>query len=465
MNTCLLGLWDILIEQYYRKMSDQFDTIDESSCKAEMSSVIDKFYSDSSLSKPLHLEVFRQELLKDEVSIHVAAEKADKEVKTCKLCVACIECARIFYGVLQGKSEERPLPFELKDYFTGRSQLYYYLSAYETVRSYRQIDNTLICLKGFSSTTPAIYSATFEDTCTGGGIYINVDGFGIVIDPGIGFVDSMHRQGIFIEDINTVVVTHNHLDHNADIGTISALSHDINRYYDGQVKFYKKFFRDIKNREHTIDWWLDEGTQAANKEIVPVSKCLSQCHEWVEINDKVSMMTIVTKHMRDGKSYGVKCKIKLNNKQIMVGYTSDTRYFPELTEFMHECDIIIFNISDIYEKDVRGIKQKNTHLGYNGSINLLRGENQKFSLAIASEFCCNNGDYRMSVAQKLNDHVRRERTAHIIPGEIGLKIDLQSGGIYCSRCKHIMPLDSVSVISAEREFGEIQYICKKCQYR
>lgn len=463
MNTCLSGLWDILIEQYYREMQDQIDIVTESDCKAAMGSIIDKFYDDGSLSKPQHIEVFRRELLKDGVSIHEAADRADKVVKECKLCVSCMECARVFYGVLQGKNVERPLPFEIKDYFAGRSQLYYYLSAYKTVKSYRRITNTLICLKGFSSTTPAIYSATFEDTCTGGGIYINVDEYGIAIDPGLGFVDSMHRQGIFIEDINTVVVTHNHLDHNADIGTISALLHDMNRYYDSQVKFYKRFFRGIQNREHTINWWLDEGTQAASKEIIPTSECLSQCQEWVKLHDKVSMMTIETKHMREGKSYAI--KIKLDDVQVIVGYTSDTRYFPELTEFMHECDIIIFNISDIYEKDVRGTKQKHSHLGYNGSVNLLQGENQHFSLAIASEFCCNNGDYRMSVAQKLNDYVRRKRKAHIIPGEIGLKIDLQSGGIYCSRCKQIMPLDLVSVVSSEREFGEIQYVCKKCQYR
>ena len=64
---------------------------------------------------------------------------------------------------------------------------------------------------------------------------------------------------------------------------------------------------------------------------------------------------------------------------------------------MKECDILIFHISDIYEKDVRGTKQKNSHLGYDGSLHLLKGGDQQFRIAIASEFCCNNGDYRMKV--------------------------------------------------------------------
>lgn len=36
--------------------------------------------------------------------------------------------------------------------------------------------------------------------------------------------------GIFIEDINAVIVTYNYLGHNKDIGSISALQHDLNRY-------------------------------------------------------------------------------------------------------------------------------------------------------------------------------------------------------------------------------------------
>ena len=119
---------------------------------------------------------------------------------------------------------------ELSDYFGNYSQFYYYLSSYKAVKEYRKIKNTLICLKGFSSTTPAIYSATLENACTGGGLYLDIDGYGIAIDPEIGFVDSMHQQGIFIHDINRVIVTHNHLDHNNDLAIISSLQYTIKEH-------------------------------------------------------------------------------------------------------------------------------------------------------------------------------------------------------------------------------------------
>lgn len=409
------------------------------------------------------MQVFQKELLKEKNTVQSAARSASEKAKSCGLCAVCNMCAEKFYEVLQGKKDIRPLPVELKDYFSENSQFYYYLSAYKMVRAYRRIDNTLICLKGFSSTTPAIYSATFEDTCSGGGLYLNVEGFGVVIDPCIGFVDSMHKQGIFIEDIDAVVVTHNHLDHNADVGTISALHHDINQYYERQVKFYKNFFSGVNKRKHEIVWLLDEGTKEVNAETISESTLLSQCVDWRTLSDEISLIATNTDHMRVGRSYAVKLKISLDNKDVVVGYTSDTKFFPKLVDFMADADILIFNISDIYEKDVKGVKQKSSHLGYDGSIKLLQGKNQCYRLAIASEFCCSNGDYRMKVVRKLNEQVRAKRAAYIIPGEIGLKVDLKSQGIYCSHCKHIVPFEEVSIVSPKREFGLFQYVCKKCQ--
>lgn len=457
MNTCLSELWNVLLERCYDKSADNIEK------KNELNQVIDRFYFDGKRDKPLHIQLFQRELSKEGNTIQSAAGAAAQETQSCGLCVVCRNCAAEFYHILQGGRSVRALPFELRDYFSDKSQFYYYLAASQTVKLYRRINNTFICLKGFSSTTPAIYSAAFAEACSGGGFYLNVEGFGIVIDPGIDFVDLMHKHGIFIDDIQAVIVTHDHLDHNADVRAISALQYDLNRYYDSQIRFYKKFFHHTCPKEHNISWWLDESTYESHKETI--SKCvfLSGCSEWTRLNDNVSLCTIETKHMKSGKSYGIKFKIRLGDQETVIGYTSDTKFFPELKSFMENVNMTIFNISDIYEKDVRGIKQKNSHLGYDGSINLLAGEQQNYELAIASEFCCSNGDYRMRVIRQLNTHMQREKKMRVIPGEVGLKVDLQSKGIFCSRCKRIVPVEDISVVAAEREFGTIQYVCGNCQ--
>lgn len=473
MNTCLAGLWDILMEPIYEMK--HIYTITENvrldselidKYKAELCDKIEKFYESDPVTEFQHVEKFKEQLMMSNNSLLDAAKEALNYADNCHMCVACIGCARKFYEEILDLSKNiRPLPLELSDYFSENSQFYYYLSTYRNVKEYRKINNTLICLKGFSSTTPTIYSATFKNACTGGGIYLNIGGYGIVIDPGIGFVDSMHKQGIFIEDINAVIITHNHLDHNADLNTISALQYDLNSYYSKTVLFYNSFFHRVTCKNHQIAWLLDESTKNNVGKNIGECNLLSEYIKEKELNNKVKLSVIKTQHIKNESStYGIKLKIENEEKDIVIGYTSDTKYFEKLSEYYNDVDILIFNISDIYEKDVQGKKSKNSHLGYDGSVNLLKNTKCSPRLAIASEFCCSNGDYRTRVARKIVEQVAKQRNTNLLPGEIGLKVDLDNLEIYCTHCKCAVPAKMISVVTPEREFGEIQYICNKCQY-
>lgn len=458
MNTPLSMLWDRLVEIYNRLGMDSPEQ-----CKRDMVNCIEHIYSSEKLVYPAHLSVFLTALL-DSCDIMDAAEQASKCVGECGQCVICMKCASKFYSIMQKKTVERSLPMEMVDYFSSDSQLQYYVSAHKNVKLSRDINNSLLCLKGFSSSTPTIYSAVFSnETCVGGGFYLNVNGFGVVIDPGIGYVENMHKNGVFIEDINAVIVTHNHLDHNKDIGTISALQHDLNRYYDRRTRFYKKYFDQIDNPEHKISWWLDEGTQNDNKTIGLNSVVLSDCTDWTKLSEEISIMAFPTEHIKGGVSYGIKCKICLKEKEVVIGYTSDTKFFPKLLENLQESDVIIFNISDIYEKDIRGYKSKSNHLGYDGSIRILKSSELSYQLAIASEFCCTNGDYRMKLVKKLNEHADLKERRYVIAGEVGLQILLDNMKVVCSRCKCAESLDNVVVVAPKREFGKIDYICNRCR--
>lgn len=73
----------------------------------------------------------------------------------------------------------------------------------------------------------------------GGGFYFRYKGHGVAVDPGIGFTLLMHRNNIFIDDIDSVIVAHSHLDHNSDVGILSALKYDYNRNRAGNAVFSK----------------------------------------------------------------------------------------------------------------------------------------------------------------------------------------------------------------------------------
>ena len=45
-----------------------------------------------------------------------------------------------------------------------------------------------------------------------------------MVDPGINFMENMHFTGLNINDINAVLVTHDHIDHNGDLPAIDDLA-------------------------------------------------------------------------------------------------------------------------------------------------------------------------------------------------------------------------------------------------
>lgn len=464
MNTCLTPLWNMLVQET-GECTGQENIVDH---KRKIIETIDNFWGRDTekglylgeLSIPDHIIQFKDELNDSENSINDAAKKAESVADDCGLCEVCMGCAKAFYERI---GFTRTLPEELLNYFISNNQFFYYQSAYKSAKEYRKINDTLICLKGFASSTPAVHSAIFEEICTGGGLYLNFNGFGIAIDPGIGYVSSMHKQNIFIEDINAVVVTHDHLDHNADVSTLSALLHDVNSYYSRQSRFYKEFFTETKVKKHEIRWLMDESTKTSTGNIIKGSESLSGALEAdIEVSENIFLSAILTQHIDGQRTYGLKFKIKKDGFQIIIGYTSDTKFFKELAQYYNDSDILIFNISDIYAKDVQGVKQKSNHLGYDGSYNLLVNGNPKKQLGIVSEFCCSNGDNRMLIVSSLSQEVNKKKPVDIIPGEIGMKIDLNNKGIYCSCCKKSVAVSDLTVVSPEKEYNSIRYVCKKC---
>ncbi len=352
----------------------------------------------------------------------------------------------------------RGIPEYIEPYFDEVSQFQHYYEYEKEVRLRRDIDDRFICLKGFSSSTPVINSAAFGRECLGGGFYFRYKGHGIAVDPGIGFTSLMHRNNIFIDDIDTVIVTHSHLDHNCDVGVLSALKYDYNRNKSREHEFFENFFDCSIARPHGIAWYMDEetidSTQAILKgdSVYPLSKCCDG--NSVKVSEKIRLEAIKTKHIKgNDRTYGIKLYFDSDIATHEWGYTSDTCFFEELGAFFSTVSVLIFNISDIYRLDVEGKRPKSSHLGFDGSINLLKMVSPR--TALASEFCCTNGDYRHEIVKALREFSK----VRVFPTDPGLIMDIEGNFIKCSVCGRNSSIECVRMAHPEREFGNIRYIC------
>lgn len=483
MQTCLECLWKLL----YKPITQIFVMPKEPYCKGsfstkEIANMIVNFFSPLrteikpflSIRMPEHLNVFSHLLSHTEgtplETLQKAARQSKEKANQCGICAVCENCAYRFYqSILDGNITERPLPVSLKDYFNHSPQLYYYQQRSKNAQDRKNLEDHLICLKGFASSTPAITTATFDSNCVGGGLYINYQGKGIVIDPGIGFVKNMHEAGIFIEDIDIVIVTHNHIDHNMDMSIISSLKYDLVRYNEQKRNMISNLFDLPHKSAHEITWILDESSK---KKFANETKGAGQCYVLSEFIGSVKNVKGIriaaarTHHMKSSAgrflphTYGIKLLLDYPNGECSLGYTSDTGYFPDLDRFFHHTDLLIFNISDIYVRDVKGLRDKRTHLGYNGSLKLLRGSMPR--LAIASEFACTNGDNRVAVAKSLKDESTMPVDCALLPAEIGLEVVLPTQTVRCAVCKNHVNAKHIHAIAPIKDFEKIQYVCSNC---
>ena len=89
----------------------------------------------------------------------------------------------------------------------------------ETIRSVRPLAYRIEFLKHYSSYTPLM---RVSDSSLGGGYFLLAGDFGCVIDPGYDFLSNFTVRHS-IADIDAVVVTHCHDDHNADLPALLSL--------------------------------------------------------------------------------------------------------------------------------------------------------------------------------------------------------------------------------------------------
>lgn len=355
----------------------------------------------------------------------------------------------------------RDIPEYIIPYFDEASQFQHYYEYENSIKLGRDIEDRFICLKGFSSSTPIINSAAFGRECLGGGFYFRFRGHGIAVDPGIGFTSLMHKNGIFIDDIDTVIVTHSHLDHNSDVGVLSALKYDYNKSMGREREFFEKFFQCNSRADHKIKWYMDEETIRATQSILGEDEvhALSECCDGnvIKLNENIELRSIKTKHIKDSdKTYGIKLSFASEKSIYQWGYTSDTKFFEELGEFFRDVTVLLFNISDIYRSDVEGRKAKPNHLGFDGSVHLLK--DSKAQIALASEFCCTNGDYRYEIIKALREYSK----VKVLPTDPGMTMDIMGDYMKCSLCGNNVPIDSARTVHPKEEYGSIQYICQNC---
>lgn len=342
----------------------------------------------------------------------------------------------------------------------------------------------LMILKGFSSSTPFFYPALegrfYQSPIKGGGLFIKWQGYGIVIDPGINFMENMHINGLGIDDINAVIVTHDHIDHNGDLQVIDDLAyassnrHEIEFYMDAVTSRNKsQMLMSVSDgQKHVLDTAMGGKFSLGKYGNIQVEflatrhipdweetkKCEKETKKRGKETKKRGEETIVYQ-----KNVSFALKISLGG-DMKIGFTADTEYFENLSNFLQDCNYIIANMSEPEKNEYRRKEYKKMHLGYGGCAQLIETCNkdkpkEKCPRYIISEFWAGKSDTRRELIKKLR---RETGYGKIYPGDIGMMFFLDRDSFMCDYCRCETNIEKLHLIRNKNEYGKISLICDDC---
>jgi ribonuclease BN (tRNA processing enzyme) len=322
-------------------------------------------------------------------------------------------------------------------------------------------DDTLSVLRGWSSAVTLLEGS--ERRWRGGGYFLKWRGYGIVIDPGFDFLRNFHDAKYHGREINAVVVSHNHSDHNSDLKDIDDLRYELFK----RLAMSKK----AGSQPYVLLWDQDTagattfGVAKPQHRYEPVV-LPSGFPQMIDLRDHTAkiparLTPFQVDHGRD-VPHAMGMLVELLDKRgkpaMRIGYTADTAYFPDLHQHLRDCDVLIAHISQPSIEELQDAsKLKEVHLGFRGIARLLKECNPK--LALIGEFWAGLTDLRTPLTRGLR---QRSGMEAILPAGLGMHLRIPSLDIECTECGKPTPFSQIRVAPPTDSFASLAYLCPKC---
>lgn len=320
---------------------------------------------------------------------------------------------------------------------------------------------------------------TEETRKSTGGLFLRWNGNGIVINPSVGFLNYFHEQGFSLHDIQTVIVTRDAPSAYADIKAIYELNDKLNKlgndlhiihYYLNQKAYQnltstlKPNFKQARNTVHNLELFIDspdvEKIDISNEIVLHYFEASSQESSYKHPHNK-------TEHT-NRSTLGIRLELrdeKGAHTPIRLGYISGAAWSPLLAHHLGICEILVSGFGNTSPNDYTKISYQDDSLGYHGTYSLLEEVAPK--LFISTEFGGREGDIRLEAIKKLRQDIancgrKLPQESVIIPGDIGLHVDLKTLKIKCSVTHQYTNPQTIRITKSTDSFGRLLYLSSSC---
>jgi len=307
-------------------------------------------------------------------------------------------------------------------------------------------NDMLLVLRDWNSFSPLLrrdlrdQDSPGPDERLGGGYFLVWKGHGIAIDPGVDFVTQLYRKGLSIADVNTVIITHCHLDHTRDVESLVDLNYRYNRAKGAKPHPPNDDFRPLQ-------FYLCDPALTKYSEYLKTSGCCRtpaqlRRGDTYPIGNFIDVQTVPVRHRdingRDNEAIGLVFLLKDESGEVArVGITSDSKWIDSLAESFSDCDVLVAHMGTIEigeEKAATGEKGEDAaetggflktdlknHLGTKGCFRLLQRAKPK--IFVMGEFGEELVETRCKIIQVFHK-LKPDQTSLVLGGDSNLVIGL-----------------------------------------
>lgn len=305
---------------------------------------------------------------------------------------------------------------------------------------------------------------------TEGGFYLRWQGLGIAINPGNSFLQQFQAEGLHIQDIDCILVTHPSVQY----------WQDVQRLYDLNAQF-----NSVRPQEqlHVIRYYLQE---QAYRQLSPVLKPLykqerhnvhhlelfvdSPTVEKVELSPGVALHYFLAPATKVQGVHGEEkiapaclgLRLELMKGELSpglsLGYLSGMPWSKHLGDLLGKCDVLMVGFGNTSAEDYGKVRYNTDDLGYLGTYSLM--EEIAPRLLLCCEFGGREGDIRLDVVKKMRQEYAygRHQGTVILPGDSGFVLDLRSLHARCSVTRRFVDPSQLKVANTKEIFGQLLYL-------
>jgi tetratricopeptide (TPR) repeat protein len=347
------------------------------------------------------------------------------------------------------------------------------------------LENSLHILNGWNFkrfAEPSLNTAllTEESRKSLGGHYLRWNGKGVVINPGPGFLENFHKQGLCIKDIDVVIVTRDSIEAYGDIRAIYGLNTQLNKsshelqiihYYLNQkvyqqmATFLKPSFKQARHTIHNLEMFLD------SPDVEKVELFEGAVLHYFLASPQEGGYEHPSSHeertLKSSSSLGIRLDLSSSipgRQSIRIGYISGMGWSPMMAHHLGNCNLVLAAFGNTSPTDYSRHGYNEDSLGYNGSCSLL--EEVAPSLMLLTEFSGREGDLRIEVIKKIRQSDAQEshlsmRIPIVLPADNGLLLDLSTLKIRCSVSNGFVTASQIKVVASSDSFGKLLYLAPR----